>query len=80
MFYIMAIQEKTAKAYQREIAGLMKRFEVEKNAKNKAYSFILESGLVEQFREYCNRGLFGSDPHNTCKEWIEGEARKRGIY
>ena len=30
------------------------KFETEKNAKNKAYFFILSNGLYDAFREFCN--------------------------
>lgn len=61
MFY----QEKTApstnnsSAVQNEktisqlLAELEQKFEVEKNAKNEAYYFILEMDLLDEFRKYC---------------------------
>ncbi len=30
-----------------------KDFEIEKNAKNKAYTFIIACGLLSQFRKFC---------------------------
>jgi hypothetical protein len=42
-------------------------FETEKNAKNKAYFFILSNGLYDAFREFCNN-YHSSDPHKACLE------------
>nr|DAJ57629.1 MAG TPA: hypothetical protein [Caudoviricetes sp.] len=42
-------------------------FEIEKNAKNKAYFFILSNGLYDAFREFCNN-YHSSDPHKDCLE------------
>lgn len=68
-----------AEAYKREIEQLRAELNTEITLKNKAYAFILESGLLEQYREYSSRGLYGSDPLQTCRDYIAGEARKRGI-
>ena len=68
-----------AEAYKREIERLRAKLNTEMTLKNIAYAFILESGLLEQYREYSNRGLYGSDPLQTCRDYIDGEARKRGI-
>lgn len=43
------------------------KFETEKNAKNKAYFFILSNGLYDAFREFCNN-YHSSDPHEDCLE------------
>lgn len=43
------------------------KFETEKNAKNKAYLFILSNGLYDAFREFCNNYHSG-DPHEDCLE------------
>ncbi|WP_195360589.1 hypothetical protein [Phocaeicola massiliensis] len=32
---------------------LQKRFDIEKDCKNEAYSFIIANGLYEDFREFC---------------------------
>lgn len=40
-------------------------FEAEKNAKNKAYSFILTSNLLEDFAHY-SRLTAGMDHHVIC--------------
>lgn len=34
-------------------AALQAKFEIEKNAKNKAYAFIIAAGLRQQFSEFC---------------------------
>ncbi len=45
--------------------------------KNEAYAFILESGLLEQFKEYSRLKVCGDNPHQACLDWIEYEAKKR---
>ena len=41
-------------------------FLTEKNAKNKAYAFILQHGLLEDFRHFINSLPDGTDPHGLC--------------
>ena len=40
-------------------------FEIEKNAKNEAYYFILSNGLLKAFAEFC-KTYRSSDPHKDC--------------
>lgn len=42
-----------------------RKFEIEKNAKNEAYYFILSNGLLEAFAEFC-KNYHSSDPHKDC--------------
>lgn len=42
-----------------------RKFEIEKNAKNEAYYFILSNGLLEAFAEFC-KTYRSSDPHKDC--------------
>ena len=51
-------------------AEMQKQYDVEKNAKNKAYSFILSSGLLNRFAEYC-RSNYSDDWHDTCLRQLE---------
>lgn len=44
-------------------------FEIEKNAKNEAYYFILSNGLLEAFAEFC-KTYHSSDPHKDCLEFL----------
>ena len=44
---------------------IQKRFDVEKNAKNEAYSFIIQMGLMDQFRDFVNN-YKGIDHHEAC--------------
>lgn len=46
-----------------------REFEIEKNAKNKAYYFILSNGLLEKFAEFCEN-YHSSDPHKDCLELL----------
>lgn len=43
------------------------KFEIEKNAKNEAYYFILSNGLLEAFAKFC-KTYRSSDPHKDCLE------------
>lgn len=42
-----------------------REFEIEMNAKNEAYYFILSNGLLEAFTEFC-KTYRSSDPHKDC--------------
>ncbi|WP_443689061.1 hypothetical protein [Paraprevotella xylaniphila] len=42
-----------------------RKFEIDKNAKNEAYYFILSNGLLEAFAEFC-KNYHSSDPHKDC--------------
>jgi hypothetical protein len=42
-----------------------KKFQIEKNAKNQAYYFILSNGLLDRFKEFCNN-YHSDDPHADC--------------
>ena len=37
------------------IQELIEKFKIEKNAKNEAYYFILENGLLDKFKAHCNQ-------------------------
>ncbi len=41
-------------------------FQIEKNAKNKAYAFILQHGLLEDFERFVRTLPAGTDPHGLC--------------
>ena len=49
---------------------MQKHFDVEKNAKNKAYAFILSCGLLTQFDEFC-RFNHSDNWHDTCLRQLE---------
>ena len=46
-----------------------RKFEIEKNAKNAAYYFILSNGLFKEFAEFC-KNYHSSDPHKDCLELL----------
>lgn len=46
-----------------------RKFEIEKNAKNEAYYFILSNGLFKEFAEFC-KNYHSSDPHKDCLELL----------
>ena len=43
----------------------LRRFEVEKNEKNRLYAFILGRGLLPQYADYCSN-MKVADPHAAC--------------
>lgn len=45
------------------------KFVTEKNAKNKAYSFILSYGLLDDFAEFC-KDYHSRDYHKDCLEFL----------
>lgn len=46
-----------------------RKFEIEMNAKNEAYYFILSNGLFKEFAEFC-KTYHSSDPHKDCLELL----------
>lgn len=44
-----------------------RKFEIDKNAKNEAYDFILSNGLLTAFSEFCKNN-HSNDPHKDCLE------------
>jgi hypothetical protein len=47
----------------------IKAFNIEKDAKNEAYYFILSHGLLDQFSKFC-KSYHSSDPHRDCVEYL----------
>ncbi len=60
-----------------KVAKLEQDKREEKACKNEVYAFILESGLLEQYKEYRRHKVCGGNPHQACLDWIEHEAKKR---
>ena len=52
----------------KHLKELEAQLEVEMRCKNQAYFFILEKGLLWQFRDFC-RGYHG-DPFQDCRKHI----------
>lgn len=46
-----------------------RKFEIEKNAKNEAYYFILSNGLLEAFAEFSNT-YRSNDPYKDCLDFL----------
>lgn len=61
---------------ERQVGDLRREVEVERTAKSRAYAFILESGLYDQFVEYSKRNLYGNNPHQTCVEYLDHIAKQ----
>ena len=49
------ILKREADRQTNERAEMIKKFNIEKSSKNQAYFFILESGHINAFKEYCAR-------------------------
>lgn len=45
------------------------KFEIEMNAKNKAYYFILSHNLLNEFADFC-KDYDASDPHKDCLDFL----------
>lgn len=48
---------------------LTEAYKVEKDAKNKAYYFILSNGLLDRLADFC-RNYHSCDPHKDCIEYL----------
>lgn len=48
---------------------VQKRFDVEVNAKNEAYSFIIQMGLLDEFSEF-SRHYKGVNHHAACVDML----------
>ena len=48
-----------------------RHFDVECNAKNQAYSFILSRGLLNDFSDFCKMGSHSNNPHADCIAQLE---------
>ncbi len=54
------------KELQQQLSSITNDFEVEKNAKNKAYYFIISSGNFKRFAEFCKKHPATLDYHGAC--------------
>ena len=70
--------KKQLKQARAEIAELKEKFEIEKNAKNRAYSFILTTGGIKDYLEY-SRATLCTDAMAICLgELLEQISQKQG--
>ena len=46
--------------------GIKEKLKVEKDAKNRAYAFIIATGLLPRFQEFINEIHDIDDPHELC--------------
>ena len=67
------ILKKENRQLETEVFELSRKLEAEKEAKNRAYCFILESGLLEQYKEFCKFKLYGNNPHKEAFNYIAWE-------
>ena len=66
--------------YAEMLAEVYAAIETECDAKNRAYAFILKSGLLDEFRQWTEDHT-GEDPHRLCmdiRERMADERQKRG--
>lgn len=57
-----AVQNEKPVTFSDVIAEVEKRFQIEKDCKNKAYAFITQYGLLEQFQQF-SRTFTNENPH-----------------
>ena len=62
-------QIKELETARQRAAMFENHFNIEKNAKNEAYSFILEKGLYDEFVKF-SRENTGRDFHADCVNWF----------
>jgi hypothetical protein len=55
-------------ALEKQVIELRAKCESEKNAKNKAYDFIISFGLLELFKEFCLD--YKGDGFENCKKHL----------
>lgn len=53
-----------------------KEFEIEKNAKNRAYAFILSNGLLDSFAQFCKETSSIDNLHPFCKKQLLTRSNK----
>ena len=58
------------KVLKAELTDMEARFNVEKDAKNFAYAFILSNGSLEAYRSFLQATQGISNPHALCVELI----------
>lgn len=51
------------------VKSLVRKFKIEKDAKNKAYYFILSNGLLDKFIAF-DREYKSDDAHKDCIKWL----------
>lgn len=56
------------------LSEVRRRFETEKNAKNISYSFIIQMGLLRQFREFAEH-YKSLDHHEACIDMLDMQSR-----
>lgn len=49
---------------------IQRRFDVEKNSKNRAYAFITEMGLIDEFKDFSSH-YKGIDHHGACVDMLQ---------
>ena len=54
------------KELQQQLSSITNDFEEEKNAKNKAYYYIISSGNFKRFAEFCKKYPANLDYHGAC--------------
>lgn len=66
-----------ANELQEQLNQTQQKFEIEKNAKNQAYCFIIMFGLMKAFQDFC-QNVTAEDWHEACINALEIKAGKGG--
>lgn len=56
---------------------LSRKFQIEKDAKNRAYHFILTYGLLDLFADFCKEHK-GGNPHTDCLNILLSKIEQQG--
>lgn len=59
-----------------ELEEMRREFEIEKNAKNQAYAFIIAAGLLDDFSNFCKQ-VKTNDWHKTAVSALAEQASKK---
>ena len=54
------------KQLQEQLTRVKQDFEIEKNCKNQAYYWIISTGNLKRFAEFCKKHLATLDYHGVC--------------
>lgn len=62
------------KELQEQLHDVKQKFEIEKNAKNQAYFFIIATDYLEAFRNFCNE-VTADDWHKACIDMLLSKSK-----
>lgn len=58
------------------VSEIQRKFDIEKNAKDEAYSFIIQMGLLEQFKDFAKH-YKGINHYDACLDMLSVSHRPK---